>query len=48
MSIDRQQLEIKIANMEKELAELGFSSTQRNDVTVRVQGAFTRTLKIKF
>lgn len=33
---------------EHQLAGLGFSSTQRNDVTVKVQGAFTRTLKIKF
>ena len=33
---------------EQQLAGLGFSSTQRNDVTVKVQGAFTRMLKIKF
>lgn len=33
---------------EQQLAGLGFSSTQRNDITVKVQGAFTRTLKIKF
>jgi len=33
---------------DEQLAGLGFSSTQRNDVTVKVKGAFTRTLKIKF
>jgi len=33
---------------DEQLAGLGFSSTQRNAVTVKVQGTFTRTLKIKF
>lgn len=33
---------------DEQLAGLGFSSTQRNELTVKVQDSFTRTLKIKF
>lgn len=31
-----------------QLSGLGFSSTQRNDVLVRVKGSFTRTIKVVF
>ncbi len=33
---------------EDQLSGLGFSSTQRNDVLVRVRGSFTRTVKVSF
>ena len=32
----------------EQLSGLGFSSTQRNDVLVRVRGSFTRTVKVLF
>lgn len=32
----------------EQLSGLGFSSTQRNDVLVRVKGSFTRTVKVVF
>lgn len=39
---------MKTAESADQLSGLGFSSTQRNDVLARVQGAFTRTVKIVF
>jgi len=33
---------------ERQLSGLGFSSTQRNSVTCRVTGSFTRNLTITF
>jgi hypothetical protein len=39
---------LPVERVEKELSGLGFSSTQRNSVIVRVEGAMKRTLKINF
>lgn len=39
---------MKTAECADQLSGLGFSSTQRNDVLVRVKGAFTRTVKVVF
>ena len=39
---------LKVAPADKELSGLGFSSTQKNEVIVKVEGHFTRTIKVKF
>lgn len=39
---------MKVAPSDDQLSGLGFSDTQRNDLTVKVTGAFTRTLKVIF
>ena len=39
---------IKTENSDQQLSGIGFSSTQRNTLTVRVEGAMTRTLKLTF
>lgn len=39
---------LKVEPAEEQLSGLGFSSTQKDEVIVRVSGSFTRTLKIKF
>jgi hypothetical protein len=49
----RKVLEMVGAKMQTEesdhqLSGIGFSSTQRNDILVRVKGTFTRTIKIIF
>lgn len=38
----------KVAPADKQVSGLGFSRTQHSDLIVKVEGAFTRTLKIKF
>ena len=53
LSEHRKVLEIVGAKMkteesDRQLSGLGFSSTQRNSVTVRVTGKFTRTVKVLF
>lgn len=39
---------MKTAQSADQLSGLGFSSTQRNSLTVRVKGAFTRTINVTF
>lgn len=39
---------LKTAEASDQLSGLGFSSTQRNDVLVRVKGSFNRTVKVIF
>lgn len=39
---------LKTAEAHDQLSGLGFSSTQRNDVLVRVKGSFNRTVKVLF
>ena len=39
---------MKVAASDDQLSGLGFSDTQRNELTVKVTGAFTRTLKVIF
>jgi len=39
---------LKAEFTEEQLSGLGFSSTQRNDLIVKVGGSFNRTLKVKF
>ncbi|QYC52556.1 hypothetical protein [Salmonella phage SSBI34] len=39
---------MKVAKSDRQLAGIGFSDTVRNEVTVKVSGSFTRTLKVKF
>lgn len=39
---------MKVAPADKQVTGLGFSVTQHSDVVVKVDGAFTRTLKLKF
>lgn len=39
---------LKLADSPDQLSGLGFSSTQRNSVVCRVQGSFSRTLKVLF
>ena len=38
---------IKVENSETQLSGLGFSSTQRNEIFVKVKGSFERVIKIK-
>ena len=39
---------LKVADSDKQLSGVGFSSTQRNNVVVKIKGATERVLKIKF
>jgi hypothetical protein len=39
---------MKVPESEEQLSGLGFSSTQRNSLVVKVAGSFTRTIKIVF
>lgn len=39
---------MKVPASDEQLSGLGFSDTQRNELTVKVTGAFTRTLKVIF
>lgn len=39
---------MKPAESDEQLSGLGFSSTQRDSVVVRVRGSFTRTIKVAF
>jgi hypothetical protein len=39
---------VKVEDSEHQLSGLGFSSTQRNSLTCRVTGNFTRTIKVLF
>jgi hypothetical protein len=39
---------MRVAQSDNQLSGLGFSSTQRNELIVKVEGNFTRTIKLKF
>ncbi len=39
---------IKVESVENELSGVGFSDTIRNEVIAQIEGAFRRTIKIKF
>lgn len=39
---------MKVEDSDEQLSGLGFSSTQRNEIIVKVNGSFTRTIKVKF
>jgi len=40
--------EMKVADSNNQLSGVGFSSTQRNEIICKVEGSFTRTIKIIF
>lgn len=53
LNADRKVLELvgsktKVADSDNQLSGLGFSSTQKNSIVVRVTGAITRTIKVVF
>jgi len=40
--------EMRVADSDNQLSGVGFSSTQRNEIVCKVEGSFTRTIKIIF